>query len=181
MTGKKTKSNFDKITESSITLSLPSGDYFRISEIPEYNTLKSFHLKEMDFCWWQGSEKTIYLLELKSYRLARNALVATDIRENLIGKAVDSLFLILSVWSKTGIGRSIGQQLPANFKAYPGDGKTKIVFLIDEHPNHPIISIISDAIKSRLKGKMGLLNIQHIVVYNFAAAKARLPISIDRV
>ncbi len=173
--------SFDTLTEPPFILSLPSGDYFRISGIPEYIKLKSFHLKEMDFCWWEDKEKTIYLLELKSYHLAIQAPVTEDIRENLVAKAVDTMIFLLSVWTKTGNGLSIGQQLPADFRAYPGDGKIKVVFVIDEHPNHPIISVINKEIKSRLKGKMGLLNIQHIVIYNFAAAKTRLPISIDRV
>ncbi|MBN8683184.1 MAG: hypothetical protein J0L99_11025 [Chitinophagales bacterium] len=54
------------ITESGITLNFPDNNYFRFENCKGYRDIQD-NFKEMDVCWYDQRNDTLYLIELKNW------------------------------------------------------------------------------------------------------------------
>jgi hypothetical protein len=138
----------------------------------------------MDVGWWDSSSRRIVFLELKgssvwdafdsSEENAHDHLVA-----NLRDKATDVLLLLAAAWIETSRGTELKKLLPAKAKRYPGDGKIKLIFLVDTPASRkPLLSAIKDELNRRVAGRSRLFGIQHITVVDFdVAVKIGLPVT----
>jgi hypothetical protein len=54
------------ITESGITLNFPDNNYFRLEDCDGYKKIQS-NFSEMDACWYDQVNDTLYLIELKDW------------------------------------------------------------------------------------------------------------------
>ncbi len=100
------------IEESSITLNFPDNNYFRFCDCIGYKKLS--HIKEMDACWYDQANDTLYIIELKNWENSRlneegNPNISqTEIKEmkrniseyrinELLKKSVDSVCMFTSI------------------------------------------------------------------------------------
>ncbi|GGF21843.1 hypothetical protein [Echinicola rosea] len=89
----------EKIEESNITLNFSDNNFFRFEDCSGYKALSAYSFKEMDACWFDEDQNTLWLFELKDFTKA-NLAPLENLRsraDNLVKKAVDSLNMLLSI------------------------------------------------------------------------------------
>lgn len=172
------------VIESGFKVTTDSAVSFRLANLSPYRKLSGLCLKEMDIGWWDGSAARLVLLELKGSEVwdffdaskeeAHNHLV-----ETLRAKATDVLMLLAAVWLGTTRGSELKRLLPKEVGRYPGDGKIKLVFLVDTPPSRrPLLTAIKDDLNKRSAGRSRLFGVQHLTVVDLdVAAKMDLPVT----
>ena len=74
-------------TESGITIDLPDEiEFFCFENCEGYRILSGYHFKEMDIGWYDSSENTLYLVELKDF-------TSKNIKENVLQIAASQMRL----------------------------------------------------------------------------------------
>jgi len=172
------------VAESGFKVSTDSATSFRLADLEPYRKLSGLHLKEMDIGWWDSSTSRIILLELKgsgvwdafdsSREHAHDHLVA-----NLRDKATDAMMILASVWVGTTRGKEMKKLLPANVRRYPGDGKIKLIFLVDTpRSRKPLLSAINDEVNRKAAGRSRLFGVPRVTVVDFdVATRMNLPVT----
>lgn len=175
------KENIRKISESGFQVTVPVQDSFRFCECAAYKALKGLNLQEMDVGWWDSNEKII-LLELKGHEIWDNFDKSKDTAHNhlvasLTGKATDALLMLAAAWVGTKDGADIKTSLPMQVHTYPGEGKIRLIFLIDTPPSRmPLLGALKDEVKKRLEGRLQLFGSTVILVDFVKAQKMQLPV-----
>lgn len=168
------------LIESGIEVTLPPGG-FRLCEAAAYRSLAGQGLKEVDVGWWDPTRRQLVLLELKGREIWDAPPPATP-HEHLVDvcaqKAVDTLLMLSAAWIGTSIGSTLKPTLPVEAQGYPGDGRVKIVFLIDiPESKRELLLAIRNELNRRLKGKLALFGIRVVTVVNpETAQKMGLPV-----
>ncbi len=167
------------IPESGPQITLPDGMYFRFQDIPEYKRLSGSHLKEMDFGWWDCSEKRFWLLEVKDYSLLpRNARLPGDLLTKLEMKVVDSLIMLGAMWSGTTSGQKFRNHLPEPLHSFPlapprTDARIMVVIVLKVDKRHIISDLppLKDELNARLRGRISLFDIRAVHLWDHNTAK----------
>ena len=168
------------VSESGIEVSLPPG-CFRFAEMDAYRSLSGQGVKEIDFGWWDASGRRLVLLEVKG-REVWDAPPPASPHEHLLEvcaqKAVDTLLMLSASWLGTAIGSALRQGLPPEAQTYPGDGRVKLVFLIDvPDQKRELLIAVRDDLNARLRGKLALFGIRVVTVVTLETAeKMGLPV-----
>lgn len=167
------------ITESAITLEFPDENYFRFEDCDAYKELQ--HLREMDACWYDQANNTLYLIELKDWN--NNQLVeesdsnisSNEIEEikkniykyrikNLVEKSIDSICMITSIILKKPQGNRIRACAPMNFNVDSAT-QVKLLSIINwTDTDESYISNINTAYRSRFKAYARLFDIKAYMV-----------------
>jgi hypothetical protein len=80
--------------ESGLRITLPDGECFRFQDCPSYKTLNGKNFSEIDFCWWDSTKNTLWLLELKDYsHVTPSEKLPNHLLEKLTNKVTDSLLI----------------------------------------------------------------------------------------
>jgi CubicO group peptidase (beta-lactamase class C family) len=181
VTGKDTSTI---VEESGFRVALDRSTGFRLADLAPYRQLSGLCLKEMDVGWWDTASQRIFLLELKGSTVwdkfdadkdaAHGHLVAT-----LRDKATDALLLLAAAWIGTSCGAELKALLPESVQAYPGDGKIKLIFLVDTPASRkPLLSAIKDELNRKTAGRSRLFGIRHLTIVDFdLAVKLGLPVT----
>lgn len=146
--------------ESGLRFSLPA-EHFRICDIPLYDQLKSFALKEMDFCWLENNR--ILLVEVKDFRQATPQTLKSFLPEKhlspsrflaWVDKVTDAMLILQAIWLDSSQGGAFRSQVP------PWAGKPKpLTFIIAICLPQSLVQhqlTLRDKIVNRLKGRMML-------------------------
>jgi len=172
------------VVESGFHVTVAAARSFRLADMEPYRKLSGLCLKEMDIGWWDNRGGRVVLLELKGSTIwggfdsskdeAHDHLVA-----NLRAKATDVLMLLAAVWIGTTCGRELKLLLPKGVESYPGDGKIKLVFLVDTPPSRkPLLIAIKDELNRQTGGRSRLFGVQHLTVVDLdVAVKMGLPVT----
>ena len=158
--------------ENGIWVNFPDTNYFQFQDIPEYKSISSQSIREMDFGWFDNANDTMFLIELKAYHnpsnphhqptnLADSSIRDTKLQE-LYEKSVHSVSMLYSTRSPV---RPI---LPA---AHLETEKLRLIHILNI-PNalHPYLSIMQDVLRNRLKPYKAIFDINSIVIIDYTTA-----------
>jgi hypothetical protein len=165
--------------ESGLRITLPDRDSFRFQDCPSYKTLNGKNLSEIDFCWWDLTKNTLWLLELKDYsHLTPSEKLPNHLLEKLTNKVTDSLLILSSVWSGSLQGQKICAELPTFCHTFPiQPSKIKIVFVLKITSPH--LKLELSPLKTRLRDKLGgrlqLFDVTHVTLVDHETAIKMLP------
>lgn len=169
--------------ESGFRIVLPENCYFRFENIGIYKRLSGQGLKEMDFCWWNEDNGTLYLLEVfNKYVLSKYVERDGNIGgflKYIVDKTTDSLLMLASAWIPTESGNEILQELPTNCQGYPGPNSISINFLIRGQHDAALISNLHDRFRGLVLGKTKIFDSEMVAVLDYEQAVKHLPISIN--
>lgn len=175
------------IPESGLQITLPTGMFFRFQDIPAYQQLSGFNLKEMDFGWWNSTTNTLWLFEVKDYSLlSSRERLPQHLLDTLEQKVVDSLMILGAVWSETICGQAFRTNLPSQFHAFPqapprADPRIKIAIVLKLNRPHIVSDLpaLKDALNARLRGKVSLFDVRYVHLWDHNTARnlGGLPIS----
>ena len=166
-----------EVTESGFEVTVPEENSFRFCEIPAYQRLSSRGLKEMDIGWWDTANGKLILFELKGIDIWREFEPDKDSAHNYLvkslkAKATDALLMLAAAWVKTDIGKKIEAHLPNPIHQYPGDGRIKLIFLIDTPASRqPLLLPVKDAINKAIAGRVRLFGVKHVTLIDFDVAQ----------
>ncbi|AFY72059.1 hypothetical protein Pse7367_3836 (plasmid) [Thalassoporum mexicanum PCC 7367] len=168
--------------ESGLNISLPNNQCFRFCDLNTYKGLKGKQLKEVDFCWWDSSRNTFWLLEVKDYsHLTSIEKLPDHLLENLTNKITDSLLILGAAWSGTNKGQNILHELPSTFRIFPmTPHKMKIVCILKltEHHKKVYLKPLKDNLNNRLAGRVALFDLQRVTLIDHGTASTMgLPIT----
>ena len=154
--------------ESGLRITLPDGDSFRFQDCYSYKALSGKNLSEIDFCWWDSTRNTLWLLDIKDYsHLTPSEKLPAHLLENLINKATDSLLLLSAVWFGSLKGKGISSELPISCQSFPqAPQKLKIVFVLKISNSHlkAELSPLKTRLLARLQGRIALFDIKNITL-----------------
>ena len=119
-------------SEPPFHVELPDDDTFRLQDCPAYKHLSGRHLKEMDFGWWDTSERVLWLLEIKDFQqLSREQELPQELIGKFRTKARDCLLLLSAAWLGTPVGRELVRSLPEPCRTWPGlNSRLKLLFVV---------------------------------------------------
>ncbi len=169
--------------ESGLQIILPEGDSFRFQDCPSYRTLSGQSLCEMDFCWWDTGENSLWLLEVKDYsRLTPQQRLPDELLDKLINKATDSLLILASVWFGSLKGQQICGDLPLSCRSFPERPKNIKIFFILKLTDQNIklqLSPLRTRLRTKLIGRLSLFDISNVTLTDHETAiQYGLPIEI---
>ena len=144
--------------ESGLYFEPPHERCFRLDQAEFSGTLfKRFGVQEMDFGWWDASQRAMRLLEVKDYSVA--AFNAEHYLNECLQKATDSLLLLASVWYGLPYGPQVRGCLPEEWHARPGaETRLHLFFVIkvsestDAGPTKDPLGM--DALEAKARNKM---------------------------
>jgi len=172
------------LEESGFRVSVPESDSFRLADLEPYRELSGRHLKEMDLGWWDVPRARLLLLELKGREIwdefdREREGAHAHLLASLETKANDVLLILAAVWSGTETGKRLAALLPPRARAYPGDKKLKLVFLVDTPARRrELLGPVKDALRNRLAGRLALFGAAAIVLADDETAmKMGLPVA----
>jgi hypothetical protein len=116
------------IIESEIKLNFPDSNYFRLCDCEGYKAIQN-NFAEMDVCWYDKHNDTLYIIELKNWNnntLAEEsdtAYTSEQIQQmkkqiskyridNLLKKSVDTTCIFMSILLERGSGATIQRCSP---------------------------------------------------------------------
>ncbi len=151
------------ISESSIILDFPDGNYFRFQDCNGYKAIQN-HFKEMDACWFDQSVNILYIIELKDWTIAN----LTDRQYSdkriwdLVKKSVDSVCMFMSILLGKPHSASIQFCSPFSISATT---KIKLLSIVNcKNSDITYISAINTEYKSRFNAYAKLFDIDSFLV-----------------
>ncbi|MEH2336432.1 hypothetical protein [Nostoc sp.] len=161
--------------ESGLRITLPDEHSFRLQDCSSYVNLKGNNLSEMDFGWWDSTNDTLSLLEIKDYsHLTPLERLPDHLLEKLINKVTDSVMILASVWSGTLQGQNFYRELPVSCQVFPTHPKKIKVFFIfkisDEIKIKQELTDIRDKLKNKMLGRLMLFDITNLVLVDHETA-----------
>lgn len=165
------------ITESSVTLNFPDNNYFRFENCQGYRNLS--HIKEMDVCWYDQENDTLYIIELKNWEnsrlieeddphiskeeIERNKKNISEYRINeLWKKSVDSVSMFTSILLNKPYSLKLQECIPFSISV-----NTKIILLSIinwTESDSTYISSINSQYKSKFNSYAKLFDIKTFLV-----------------
>jgi len=90
-------------TESGITIDLSGLEYFCFENCDGYRKLSGSYFREMDIGWYENSEDTLYLVELKDFTFKNlgDTNIMNEVVSPKVKKSVDSISMIKAVKAGT--------------------------------------------------------------------------------
>jgi len=140
--------------ESGINIDLRGHSHFRFEDCEGYRKIKGWHVKEIDFGWWNEEEECLYLLEIKNLTSNPDHLSEKEksgkLIDNLWKKSLDVILILSAVWLDNVASREIKSCLPTYAQQ---KCKVKIFHLIkcDKSIEH-LLNAVNDRLKDRFRG-----------------------------
>jgi len=160
--------------ESGLLIGLPDGDSFRFQDNTAYQKLKGQNLAEMDFAWWDASNSTLYLMDVKDYsHLTPSEKLPEPLLEKLIAKVTDSLMILSSAWIGTNQGQQIKIDLPTSCQSFPlKPNRLKIIFVlkIKNSSLKAELSPLKTRLVNRLQGRLALFDLRNVTLIDHEIA-----------
>lgn len=151
-------------TESSITLDFPDDNCFRFQDCTIYKPLSGFKFKEMDACWMDVENLTLYIIELKDFNegnIEDKEIAAKKIHE-LFKKSVDSLQMVLANHIATDHGKKLDQDLDFYL---PRVKKMVFISILNiKESQKPDLNFIRDRYKLLFKAYENLFDLKSTVI-----------------
>jgi hypothetical protein len=151
------------ITESSITLTFPDNNYFRFENCDGYINIQN-HFKEMDACWYDTVNDTIYLIELKDWSVANlsNSEFSNQRIRDLVKKSIDSVCMLMSILMEKPYSTEIQSCLPFTISATT---KIKLLSIVNcNDADNLFVATVNTEYKSRFNSYAKLFNIGSFMV-----------------
>ncbi len=159
-------------TESGITIDLSGLEYFCFENCEGYRKLSGSHFREMDIGWYENSEDTLYLVELKDFTFKNlgNTNIMNEVVSDLVKKSIDSISMIIAVKAGTPYSSNIRSCLPPSFNT--STSLIKIVHIINCSPSKvPYISGIRSQVREQFEPYQKLFGVAHCTVVSVEQAK----------
>jgi hypothetical protein len=88
------------------------------------------------------------------------------------------LLTLGAVWSDSEMGKEIMKGLPGKIHKYPGEGKIKLIFLLETPKSRiPLLVPVKDRLNQIMRGRIRLYGLRHITLVDFETAqKMDLPV-----
>lgn len=175
------------ITESGITLNFPDNNFFRIGDCQGYKDIQN-NFAEMDACWYDSANDTLYIIELKDWKNNRlneendPNYSADEILQmktgisnyrigNLLKKSIDTTCMFMSILLENQHGLNIQKCAPFSVTS-----DTKIVLLsiinwTDSESTY--ISNVNTQYKSKFNAYAKLFDIKTFLVLTKEKAAER--------
>jgi hypothetical protein len=165
------------IYDSGITLTFPDNNYFRFEACQGYKDIQN-NFKEMDVCWYDSTNNTLYIIELKEwdYTLAEEQdanVTAQKIKEikdrrakshihTLLKKSIDSVSMFISVLLNKPYASKISACAPFSITQ---DTQIKLLTIVKTPPSSvDYISSLYTEYKAHFKPYATLFGIKAYVV-----------------
>jgi len=165
-------------TESNITLNFPDNNYFRLGDCDGYREIQN-NFAEMDVCWYDKTNDTLYIIELKDWK---NNTLAEESDPNftpdeiqkmkagisnyrigkLLKKSVDSTYMFMSILLSKVNGIKIQQCSPFEISNSTTIKLLSIINWTDIDSTY--ISNINTAYKSKFNSYAKLFGIKTFLV-----------------
>jgi len=162
------------LTESSIKLTFPDANGFRISDCQGYQTLSGNSFKEMDACWYEQATNTYWLFELKDFSAATLDSSSIEQRSwDIAKKAYDSLCFFLCSKHQYPYAHNIDPCLP-----YVPDADTSFKFVTIIHcdsSQKADVQLINNRFRNKFKPYAELFNISSYAVIEHSSAIIKIP------
>ncbi len=166
------------ITESGITLNFPDNNYFRLGDCEGYKKIQN-NFSEIDACWYDQANDTLYLIELKDWgnnnlqeendpnfsqiKISEMKKGISDYRiYNLLKKSIDTTCMFMSIL--------LGKPYAADIQAcspftITNNTKIKLLSIINwtDHDSS-YISAMNTAYKSKFNSYAKLFDIKTFLV-----------------
>lgn len=174
--------------ESGLYFDPPHERCFRIDQSKLAEALcKRFGVQEMDFGWWDESQRIMYLLEVKDYAQAGASFSADHYLNECIQKATDCLLLLASIWYGLPYGSDVKLSLPEEWHARPAAPPRLHLYFVIKTPEASKDMLGMDALQAKardkIKGRLELLQVRSattlFLLDHRAAAKLGLPIKTE--
>jgi hypothetical protein len=167
-----------QIIESGITLDLPDNNVFRFERCQGYKDIQQ-NFKEMDVCWYDSTNDTLYMIELKEWKndnieeeknTSYSAEEINKMKEGItkhrihevFKKSLDSVSMFISILLKKPFSQHIQRCSPFTISE---NTTIKLLTIVDWHKEDTTyISTISDKYKSYFKPYAKLFGIKSYVV-----------------
>jgi len=154
-------------TETGITVNFPTSEYYQFESCPEYQRVSCDGVKEMDFVWFDDSDKTFWLVELKGFYYPGNEKhVATDLDDRTVldekiqeleSKALHSLVMLAT--RRTNLYQCADVALKKQ--------KIKLIFILEVMPQQEsYLSFIREALANTMKPFLRLFAVESVMVVN---------------
>ncbi len=131
------------ITESEITLNFPDDKFFRFENCDGHKNLSN--IKEMDACWYDQQNDTLYIIELKNWE---NSQLIEELDQDISKEKIDEIkrniseYRINELWKKSIDSFCMFLSVLLN-KPYSYNIKTCIPFEISSSTKIILLSIIN--------------------------------------
>lgn len=160
-------------TETGITVNFPTRDYYQFESCPEYQKVSGDGVKEMDFIWYDTTDNTVWLVELKGFYFPENEKhVSTDLGDQevlskklqeLEAKALHSLVMLAT--KRTNLHQCAGAALKKQ--------KIKLMFILEVIPQQEsYLTFIRASIEDTLKPFLRLFAVESVMVVNQEIGKS---------
>ncbi len=159
-------------TESGITIDLSGLEYFCFENCLGYRELSGNHFKEMDIGWYDNSEDTLYLVELKDFTFKNigEPSIANEVVSDLVKKSVDSISMIIAVKLGTPYSDNIRHCLPASFNITRS--KIQIIHIINCPSNKlQYLRFIRNQVRKQFEPYQKLFDVKHCAVVTVEQAR----------
>lgn len=166
------------ITESGITLNFPDNNYFRLGDCDGYKKIQN-NFSEMDACWYDQVNDTLYLIELKNWennnlqeendpnfseaKINEMKKGISDYRiYNLLKKSIDTTCMFMSILLNKPFASNIQTCSPFTIT---NNTKIKLLSIINwTEADSSYISNINTAYKSKFNSYAKLFDIKAFLV-----------------
>ncbi len=150
-----------RIRESGLYFDPPVDGYFRLEVAPYFKSVfKGRGLCEMDFGWWDPTEKTLHLLELKDYSVKA---LPDNLVDDLVQKATDCLLLLGSMYYGLPHAEGIKEDFPENSHVKPNrPAMLRLTFVLKTAARDHALPLqqMRDKLKNKLNGRLELLDLR---------------------
>jgi hypothetical protein len=165
------------ITESEITLNFPDDNFFRFENCEGHKNLS--HIKEMDACWYDQQNDTLYMIELKNwensqlveendpnYSTEEIEIIKTKISDHRINelckKSLDSVCMISSIILNKPYSKKISACAPFTIT---NETKIKLLSIINWTEKDSVyISMINTKYRTKFNAYAKLFDIKAFFV-----------------
>ncbi len=160
------------IEENGVKVKFPDDNYFEFGNCSAYQKIIADGVKEVDVCWFDTSQNTLWLVELKAFHNPENLkYLAQDLADTtildywlteLVNKSIHAVCMSLTNRSQT---QSCMKSIPDN------NTKINIVHLLKVVPGQDAyLNPMQDKLRNRLKAYSAIFNISGIAIisYDFA-------------
>ena len=160
-------------TESGITIDLPDDvEWFCFKNCDGYQKLSGHFFREMDIGWYDSSEDTLYLIELKDFtqKNIKNKDIAKQIVFDLVKKSIDSIAMIMAVKADTPYSSRISPCLPPSFNI--GTSKIMMIHIINcSEDRKTDIQFLRDKFQERFEAYKKLFEVKYCTVVSVQQAR----------
>ncbi len=159
--------------ENGVRVHFPDDNTFRLSDCDAYIAIKSKRVKEMDICWFDLDNHTLWLVELKAFFNPANPqyknkdMAESGIIESVMAELLDkSIHTICQVNSdRAGTKSCIGHPVGVHTSI-------KLVHLVKTMPGQDTyLNQVQDQLRKEIRPYSAIFNIESVVVLSYEWAR----------